>query len=83
MASSRTETDVLVIPFSQGLQHLQAWLQLSHKNRQLPPLSQLSLTDIWWQPTKRSQDGLSAIFGRSSADGAKRLRCGGFNHATT
>eukprot|EP00438_Fugacium_kawagutii_P015817 Skav211376 [mRNA] locus=scaffold2406:118784:126497:- [translate_table: standard] len=25
-------------------------------------------------------DGLSAIFGRSSADGARRLRCGGFNH---
>ena len=36
----------------------------------------LSVVDVLF-----GQDGLSAIFGRSSADGAKRLRCGGFNHA--
>lgn len=29
-----------------------------------------------------AKDGLSSIFGSASAKGAKRLRCGGFNHAT-
>lgn len=48
--------------------HLQEVLEANEQN--LPT----ALSNVF------GEDGLSAIFGRSSADGAKRLRCGGFNH---
>lgn len=92
MASSPTETSISFFnlavgrpgdPLLTGPPAFTSLVAIAPYNRQLPPLSKSNPTDTWWQPTKRSQDGLSAIFGRSSADGAKRLRCGGFNHAMT
>ena len=39
-----------------------------------------SLTDFYHSDGK---DGVSAIFGSTSADGAKKLHCSGFNHVPT